>query len=764
MGEMDKGKHVIKSEGGKKTLVIDYRNSKTGADIAEYADCMEQVLSLLRTNDADLVVLADLYERVYDEKQTKMLKEIADLANLFETENLWGYTYLGNVKTESEVTLSERHNLVVKIAHDLLLRDPIKAYLTLLDTLKKEKMRANAGGKTYPVVFLKTLVFVKNKLEATNLISVTKNLILRLHKVPTGRGFYHSFFDAQIKPSFVGSRLLFKTDEKVELVDQYNVLDAEVRVYRHPEKIALMYYINPPEYSLSPEKYFILTKTKEVVAKYRPTNTEFSDASQSRKYFEHIYQATINDIAKENSISISPREKEALAKIVARYTIGYGVLELLLSDRKLTDVYLDAPLGTKPIYVVHGEYGQCQTNVIFTNEEARSTVSRLRALSGRPFDEAHPVMDFNLSSLQTRVAVIGQPLSPHGIAFALRLHKTTPWTLPQFIDAHMIDHHTAGLLSFLVDSKASMLITGSRGSGKSSMLTALMLEILQNLRIIVQEDTLEIPAPYLKSIGYNIQQLKTQSAISVGRTENEVSPDEALRTALRLGDSVLIVGEVRSKEARVLYEAMRIGAVGNVVMGTIHGESAYSVWDRIVNDLEVPNTSFKATDMVLVQAPVRFKGSLKRHRRVIQLTEVKKHWQNDPAAEEGLLDLLSFDASKDGWDLLKDNFKDSEYFPKLKRTTGMSIEEIWKDIKLRGESKKYLVDSKNKFEIPALLEAENTVPMNNKLLLMAEEMRKSGGGMDYDKLLESWKKWVDNRYVKEIIAKKRLVSTRKIKR
>ena len=113
-----------------------------------------------------------------------------------------------------------------------------------------------------------------------------------------------------------------------------------------------------------------------------------------------------------NKININSKEVTELANIVARYTVGYGMMELLLSDRRLTDVYMDAPLGSKPVYIVHGEYGTCQTNVFFTDSEAKKITSRFRAMSGRPFDEAHPVLDMNLEELQTRVAVIGKPLSP----------------------------------------------------------------------------------------------------------------------------------------------------------------------------------------------------------------------------------------------------------------------------------------------------------------------------------------------------------------
>jgi len=483
-----------------------------------------------------------------------------------------------------------------------------------------------------------------------------------------------------------------------------------------------------------------------------------------KNYFSKLYETTISDLAVQNKIQISGAEKKKLANIVTRYTVGYGMMELFLRDRKLTDVYMDAPLGSKPVYVIHGEYGSCQSNVVFTEEEAKGIISRFRSQSGRPFDEAHPVLDLDLQSLQTRVAVIGPPLSPEGTAFALRLHKTTPWTLPQLIDVNSMNSVAAGFLSFLIDAQASTLVNGSRGAGKTSLLMALMLEILPSLRIIVQEDTMEIPVPAMRALGYNIQRLKTQSAIAVSRTSAEVPPEEALRTALRLGDSVLIVGEVRSKEAIVLYEAMRVGAVGNVVMGTIHGENAYSVWDRIVNDLGVPNTSFKATDIVVTAAPVRFKGSLKRHRRLIEITEIGKHWYEDPEREGGLIDLLKFDAKKDTHYIVEENLERSEMLPKIAEKRGITIDEIWKDIYARADTKQFLVDMKRKYNIPDLLEGKYTVPANDNWLLTLEKQREDFGAVDYEQAKKEWKDWILETQVKELVARRKQIEAIKRKK
>ena len=371
-------------------------------------------------------------------------------------------------------------------------------------------------------------------------------------------------------------------------------------------------------------------------------------------------------------------------------------------------------------------------------------------MSGRPFDDAHPILDFDLPDLNTRVATIGKPLATDGTAFAFRLHKDTPWTLPQLINVKSLSPLAAGMLSFFIDNSSTILVAGSRGSGKTSLMTALIQEILQNKRIIVQEDTLELPIMYFKDIGFNAQRLKTKSAIGSDEESAEVKPEDALRTALRLGDSAIIVGEVRSVEAKVLYEAMRIGAAGNVVMG-IHADSAYAVWDRVVNDLGVPTTSFKATDLVVVTKPIRFKGSLKSYRRVVQITEVKKHWNTDPDAEGGLIDLMTYDAGKDALILNEDALKDSDLFTKISTLSGMSIEEIWDNIKLLANEKEYQVELARELKCMELLEAEYTIAVHNKLLLIKEEWIEEHGKIDFNAVLVEWKKWLKEDFAPKIV-------------
>ena len=749
--------HTIKSEGGKRYLIFDYFKRPYGPSIADYPEAMADTIDALMTIDADLVVLAEAYERVYSEEQTKMLRGIADMLNKLEVEGVWSPSHLSGGPA-CDKFLPERHDAVVNIVN-LIRADPFRAYMSVIEEWKKEKQKTTGMPPDIAEcsqVYLETLSGIREGLEGTDLIRRMKTYLAKIGQLPTDRSIYHVFFEAQIKPSFIGSRLVAGETGKFELVDQYEVLGTTINIYRHPDRLEMLYYLYPPEYNLSPEKFYLLTKTKEIVAAHRPKGLGFANVAQARRYFKRIYGTTIADLARTEKIRITPEEMEDLAEIVTRYTIGYGVVEIVLSDRQLTDIYFDAPLGEKPIYMVHSKYGQVQSNLIFTPDEAKGLVSRFRALSGRPFDEAHPVLDYDLEQLQARVAVIGPPLSSDGVAMAFRLHKMTPWTLPQFVDIKMMNSYAAGLLSYLMDAQSSTMVTGSRGSGKTSLTQALMLEIPQNLRIIVQEDTQEIPVPYMKRIGFSIQRLKTRSAIGTAEGTVEVAPEDALRTALRLGDSVLVVGEVRSREAKVLYEAMRVGAVGNVVMGTIHGESAYSVWDRVVNDLEVPSTSFKATDVVLVAAPIRFKGALQRNRRLIQVTEVGKHWKEDPEEEKGFLDLMTFDAIKDRLGINTKAIEGgSEMMQKIQRMRGIAMDDIWDEIQFRADEKQYLVDVKNKLGLPDLLEAENAVPAHNKLLLIAERQRAEVGAVEHKEALDTWKTWL-NEFAKDLLKEKQM--------
>jgi flagellar protein FlaI len=217
----------------------------------------------------------------------------------------------------------------------------------------------------------------------------------------------------------------------------------------------------------------------------------------------------------------------------------------------------------------------------------------------------------------------------------LRRRSDTPWTLLRLANYGAMDEVAAGLLSFLVDGRASLLVCGARGSGKSSLLSSLLFEFPLNQRILVIEDTREVPVRSLQSLGFKVQSMLVDPSAGMGRAD---ATDEALRVSLRLGESAIVVGEVRGKEAMTLYESMRTGKAGSSVLGTIHGDGAQEVHDRVVNEMGIPEASFASTDVIITMGLIRPGGGLGQVRRVTEVAEVVR-------TAEGLklLPMLTYD-------------------------------------------------------------------------------------------------------------------------
>jgi hypothetical protein len=146
------------------------------------------------------------------------------------------------------------------------------------------------------------------------------------------------------------------------------------------------------------------------------------------------------------------------------------------------------------------------------------------------------------------------------------------------------------------------------------VLGALLWALPPTVRTIVVEDTPELPVSTLQARSRDVQRLSVETGSKTGHGqggrqrggqrggqsgEPAFTPTAAVRTALRLGEGALVVGEVRGTEAAALYEAMRVGAAADAVLGTIHGTGAATVRERVVSDLGVPESTFAATDFVL---------------------------------------------------------------------------------------------------------------------------------------------------------------------
>jgi len=744
-------KYEVQKEGDQTVIRFNWLGCPYAPSVESDPDCMARVIdAIVQVREARRVVIAEAYEYEYDETQTAILAEIANVLDILLRKE--------NILSKARMTIPEctkcypdRFKLVEDILINKMRKDPISAYTTALGAIAEsennmEALKFDKCKKCYSDYITNVLQVIKGYLEETTLI---KRIIPKLDKITPGdRLIYEEIFSPVIRPNFTLTRFMSKPPVNGELVDQYTILkDVDVEIYRIPGKTEHYYHIVPPEFKLPEDEYMALGMARKVMAGYKPTTTTFTE--RTREYFERVGEDLISTVAKEENIPLKYERIKELANILTRYTTGLGIIEVFLADPNLQDLYINAPIGEMPIKLLHAQWSECVTNIIPTKEDAEAMAARFRLESGRPLDEAEPVLDTSTTvpGGRARVCIITKNLSPSGLAFVFRRHRSRPWTYPLFIKNKMINSLAAGLLWFIVDGGRCLLFAGPRSSGKTSVLGATLVEIMRKYRIIVVEDTLEIPVKELRNMGFNILSLKVQSVIT--KLESELPAEEGIRTALRLGDSCLIIGEVRSTEAKALYEAMRIGALSNVVAGTIHGDDPYGVWDRVVNDLGVKSTSFKATDFLVMSAPIRSADGIHRFRRVFTITEVGKKWSDDPLKENGFTELMHYDAKKDLLAPTKE-FEEGKsevlmnIASRVKEWSG-DWEAVYENIKLRADIKQAIVDISDSTNNLELLEAQFVGECNNQFHLITEKVSEEIGALDTKEIYTQWTEWLKSR-------------------
>jgi hypothetical protein len=187
--------------------------------------------------------------------------------------------------------------------------------------------------------------------------------------------------------------------------------------------------------------------------------------------------------------------------------------------------------------------------------------------------------------------------------------------------------------------------------------------------------------------------------------------------------------------------------LANVVAGTIHGGSPYSVFDRVVNDLQVPVTSFKATDCIIIANPIKTPDGMKSFRRILQIAEVRKHWTKDPLQEGGFVDLMKYNVEKDSLELTNDLMNgDSEIIKDIaSNVKGWSgnWDGVWDNILLRAKIKEELVKHAEKIGNSEILEAPFNALSNNAFHQISEKVIQEIGLPLEERVFPEWKKWLE---------------------
>jgi len=377
--------------------------------------------------------------------------------------------------------------------------------------------------------------------------------------------------------------------------------------------------------------------------------------------------------------SVPPEKKESIAELIVLDMVGYGLLDPLLSDDSLEEVML---IGTKKgVYVYHRKHGMCNTNIVFdTDEEAGNIIARIARAVGRRVDTSTPLLDARLLD-GSRVNATLPPISLDGPTLTIRKFRTDPYTVIDIINFGTLDADVAAFLWLMIEGHgvkpSNILVSGGTGSGKTTTLNCLGSFIPLTDRVLTIEDTAELQLPLEHWI-----RMETRPPNVEGK--GEVNMDQLLRNTLRMGPDRIIVGEVRSEEARTLLTAMNTGQSG--CLGTVHANNARETITRLTSaPMNVPSVMIPSLDLILMQNRLHHKG--KTVRRITEIAEIT-------GMEGGE---ITFNVIYE-WDPKTDKVRPTGVPSILKHKIGTlrgeTKEEVEKEIKRRGTLLRWMVDAK----------------------------------------------------------------------
>lgn len=267
------------------------------------------------------------------------------------------------------------------------------------------------------------------------------------------------------------------------------------------------------------------------------------------------------------SVEYVPVNRQTALRYLAAELYGLGALDLLLDEEQraetITDIYVNSPCD---IWV--GIDGTVRPVALSLGNErrVRDLAERLIRRHGGQLDAAHPAADIS-DEHGRRIHAIIPPLSER-TRLSVRLPARERPTLAQLQAAGLCDEATAAYLRRMIAERRGFLISGGTGTGKTTLLNALLGLCTPQERLILLEDTPELAPQHEQVIA-----LKTRAANSEGA--GEIGLGELIVQALRMGPDRLVVGECRGAEVVHLLTAMNTGHRGAGT--TLHANSAQAV-------------------------------------------------------------------------------------------------------------------------------------------------------------------------------------------
>jgi len=442
---------------------------------------------------------------------------------------------------------------------------------------------------------------------------------------------------------------------------------ASAEITWNEETRSLHYRIVEPELTAEEKKKY------EIIGELL---TELIDAkmTEMKKGTLEYLEEKVQRVLERAKIELDDREYVRIMYYIYRDFSGLNEIEPLMNDPYIEDVGCSG-LGV-PIYIFHRRYGSLETNLMFRDfEHLNNYVIKLSERCGRYISYAKPLLDGTLPDGSRVQASMSNDVTTKGPTFSIRKFRKNPFSPTDMIQLRTASVDMLAYLWFLVEHGISALICGGVATGKTTFLNCISMFIPPEYKVISIEDTREINIPHenwipaVTRVGFGMPDAS-------GEHYGDVSLFDLLKESFRMKPDYVIVGEVRGREAYVMFQGI---SSGHPSLGTLHAGSVDDVIKRLVTPpIELSSSLIESLDIIVVMTLAKEKG--KSARRVKSIDEI----QAVDAKTKKAHTVKPFE-----WlpsvDEFKCNLEQSQLLRKVSFEIGLTYESIMKEIEERKQ-------------------------------------------------------------------------------
>ncbi len=437
------------------------------------------------------------------------------------------------------------------------------------------------------------------------------------------------------------------------------------KIFWDSQKNCYRYNLVQPE--ISPRLKKLFNRLKELIEEKLDVDLTRLKKGEAKDYLKK----QIFELLDYFGIKLTENEKQILDYYINRDFLGLGAIDPLMHDSRIEEISCDGI--NIPIYVFHRDpkLGSIQTNISFNNpEELDDYLVRLAQICGQSISVTDPLLSGTLPDGSRIQGTLATDIARRGSNFTIRKFSAEPFTPAHLLNFNTIDIKTLAFLWMTIDYGCSALIAGGSATGKTSFLNVLSLFIKPDMKIVSIEDTAELRLPHPHWVP---QLARVPISTEKGKRKGEVDLFDLLKESIRQRPDYIIVGEVRGKEAYVLFQQI---ATGHPSLATIHADTMEKLGSRLISPpISLPTSLLESLDLIVFLTKQRYRGQYVR--RVKDVFEIIGF----DIKEKVPITNKTFE-----WDTTTDKIKISNksiILQKIVKKTGLKEKEIIEEMKRR---------------------------------------------------------------------------------